>query len=120
MNGAPQGPPQPPQPPQVMVVNQPCMACGTIMRYTLPAPKVMNYIDMSMIIFMHYRPDICPACKAMFLPVIEKFDENGAPAFIWKPVGGHKQPMIVGGNDQSLRDAINKAAFEEKLKREGN
>ena|ERR1700690_3032104 len=118
MSSPPQAPPQGQAP--VMTIEQTCTACGSKMNYTLPIPRIFNAIDVSIISYVHNRPDICPSCKAMFLPVISGIDVNGCTEFVWKGVSGKKQPMIIGGNDEQLKRAIAEAQFAEKLKQEGN
>lgn len=120
MNGE-QPPQQPvPQQPQPVKVKIPCMNCHQEMEVAPPMPRIFNAIDVSTICFVHVRPDICPHCRAMYLPIVEGFDETGGILFKWTPVKGQRAPVIVGGTNDTLRQAIENANLAHKIKTEGN
>jgi len=108
------------QPPPAVKVERPCMACGQIMTYMMPVLRIFNAVDVSNITLLHYRPDICRSCKAMFLPVVVGVDDNGAIQLEWKPCSAGKAPIVVGAGASELQKAIENANLAEKLRREGN
>lgn len=95
---------------------KPCLACGQEMSYVMPPSRIFNAIDVSSIVFVHNRPDRCPKCGTMFLPIVSGFGEDGGIVFEWKSVSAQKPPIIVGGDDATLKQAIDNAIMAEKLK----
>lgn len=98
-------------------VKLPCFSCHQEMEVVMPIPRIANAIDVSTVAFVHNRPDICPHCKTMFLPMIEGINEEGTIFFKWNVVSANRQPLIVGGNDNALKRAIENANLTEQIKK---
>ncbi len=109
----------PPQPPQPTLVKGPCQVCGKEMVYIVPVPRIFNDIDVSVVAFAH-PPSKCQQCTAIHVPLVAGTNTEGGIDFVWKLAKASRSPMIVGGNDSTLKQAIEQAQFTEKLRSEGN
>jgi len=111
--------PDRPQQQLPQVTKGPCQGCGKEMSYILTAPKIYNEVDVSILILSH-PPSRCPACGATHLPLIKGISAEGVLEIVYKLLKVQRSPIIVGGSDSALRQAIEAAQFADKLKDEGN
>lgn len=107
------------QPAGPHLVNGPCQKCQQQMEYIFPTPRIFNELDVSVIAFAH-PPSRCGQCGTVHFPLVEGITAEGNIQLIWKPVKIGRAPMIVGGNDDALKKAIDQARFTEDLKKRGN
>lgn len=108
---------QPQVPPQY--TKGPCQVCGKEMTYMMAAPKIYNEPDISLLILSH-PPSRCQECSAIHVPLIKGINEEGVLEIVYKAIKVQRSPMIVGGTDNVLKQAIAAAEFSEKLKNQGN
>jgi len=112
--------PNPMQPPQQVPVQQlikgPCHLCHKEMTFIMPTPRIFNEIDISVLCIAH-PPSRCKECQAIHMPMIQGLNAEGVLEIVWKPVKVKHAPMIVGGDNSTLRKAIEEAQFNDKIKR---
>jgi len=107
------------QKPMNQTVKGPCQSCQKEMTYIMPTPRIFNEIDVSCLMIAH-PPSKCPHCGVVSLPLIHGISAEGIFEIEWKPVKATRMPMIVGANDNVLKQAIASAKFTEELKKKGN
>ena len=107
--------PQPQQPLQPVKVQGKCYACRKEMTFIIPVPRIFNEIDVSVIAVAH-PPSRCPNCTAIHIPLIAGINQEGGIDFTWQLAKMQRAPLVVGGNDATLKQAIEQAAFTEKIK----
>lgn len=97
----------------------PCQVCQKEMQFVMPTPRIFNEIDVSCIVMAH-PPSRCPHCQTVHLPLIKGISEEGIFQLTWKPVKVNRGPIIAGGGNEALREAIAQAQFTEQLKKGGS
>lgn len=89
------------QPPAVQPAAQnvamdeiPC-PCGEKFGFRLPVPEVVNSGTVSMIVWAHERPAMCPYCNTVFVFRVIGLSEERGLQYGWQPVGKSNNRMIV-------------------------
>jgi hypothetical protein len=109
--------PMQPQPvPTQKLIKGPCQVCQKEMTFVMPTPRIFNEIDVSVLAIAH-PPSRCRECQAIHMPIIAGLGEEGELQISWKPVKVQHAPMVVSGNESTLRQAIEQAQFSDKIKR---
>jgi hypothetical protein len=86
------------------------------MTFIMPTPRIFNEIDVSVLCIAH-PPSRCKECQAIHMPLIQGLSADGILEIVWKPVKVRHAPLVVGGSDSTLRQAIEAAQFTDKLKK---
>jgi hypothetical protein len=96
--------------------NGPCQVCAKEMTFIMPVPRIFNEVDVSVLAIAH-PPSKCPYCGTIHLPLIRGISEEGAFQLTWRDVKVNRGPIIAGGGNEALRQAIAEAQFVDQLKK---
>jgi hypothetical protein len=96
-----------------------CQACQKEMPFVMPMPRIFNEVDVSVLAIAH-PPSRCPHCQAIHLPLIHGISAEGVFELTWKLAKINRGPIIPGSDSTALRDAIQAAQFNDKLKKGSN
>lgn len=107
--------PQPPAPPEPPVAtnlgpnaaSMKCTTCTKDMNVRLPTPRIINQIDVSILVFVHEKLDKCPHCGTLFLIQIGGIDGEGHLQLKWvKIIPRQEEQTILAPTTQNMKTAM--------------
>ena len=109
------GNPAVPQHPQLpTVANITCAECKNEIQVRIPRPKLLNFIDLTTIIFSHERLDKCPHCAAVYTFSVPNITDTGVLILQWVQI---KQPSAIAApTSDNMKAALASTDLVNKLK----
>lgn len=104
--------PDPPVPPVATNTGQnsasmKCVQCANDMNVKLPTPRIINQIDVSLLVFVHERLDKCPNCGTLYLIQISGIDQEGHLQLKWvKVIPKQEEQTILAPTTQNMKTAM--------------
>ena len=114
MNMANGNPAVPQQPQLPTVANITCAECKNEIQVRIPRPKILNFVDLTLITFGHERLDKCPHCASVYTFSIPNITETGMLVLQWVQL---KQPSAIAApTSDNMRAALANTDLADKLK----
>ena len=109
------GNPAVPQHPQLpTVANITCAECKNEIQVRIPRPKLLNFIDLTTIIFSHERLDKCPHCAAVYTFSVPNITDTGVLILQWVQI---KQPSAIAApTSDNMKAALASTDLVNKIK----
>lgn len=77
-----------------------CAQCKSPITLVLPAFRVVNMPDVTMVVLVHEKAQICQKCGAGYVPVVRAISPAAQLDIQWSKVEYQQKPIIVPATPQ--------------------
>jgi len=91
-----------------------CSQCQGDMTLIMPAFRIMNSPELTLIALVHEKAQVCPKCGAGYVPIVKALTPDGRMDIQWSKVDYSQRPVIVPPTPQQ-QQAIEKTKAKSGL-----